>query len=334
MKQRFAFKSKLGPTIARYLELNIALGRRYTSVLKILRALDRFVNTLPRNKQDLTCETFHSWCEGMSELTTRTRYGRMLTVRKFCLYRRRTLPDCFVPDPGLFPRPGQTITPYIFAESEVAALIKAASTLQRHYYSPLRPEVLRLAVVLLFTTGVRLGELLRLVFSDFDLHEGTLLVRSSKFHKSRILPLHHDVVNEIKHHLDVRRRYKLPNLPTTPMIWNQQNGGKAYTGWGLQSCVWVLLDACNIRTRTGRRPRMHDFRHSFAVNALVRWYRADVDVRTKLPFLAAYLGHVSIISTYHYLHFVEPLRALASKRFDDRFGRLIVPLTEREGQRA
>lgn len=320
--------------MARYLELNIALGRKYTSVLKILRALDRFVSLLPRSEQDLTCQIFHSWCESMSALTTRTRYARMLTVRRFCLYRRRTVPACFVPDPGLFPRPGQTITPYIFAESEVAALIKAASTLQRHQYSPLRPEVLRLAVVLLFTTGLRLGELLRLVVSDFNPHEGSLLVRGSKFHKSRILPLHHDVVREIKRYLDVRRRYKLANLPTTPLIWNQQKGGKAYSGWGLQSCVWVLLDACNIRTRTGRRPRMHDFRHSFAVNALVRWYRADVDVRTKLPFLAAYLGHVSIFSTYYYLHFVEPLRALASQRFDDSYGGLIIPLSGWEGRTA
>jgi integrase len=258
----------------------------------------------------------------------------MLIVRKFCLYRRRSVPDCFVPDSCLFPKPGQTIRPYIFAASEVAALMKAASTLPRHTYSPVRPEVVRLAVVLLYSAGLRVGELLRLLVGDFDPHEGTLQVRNSKFHKSRIVPLHQDVINEIKRYLEIRRRHKLVVLPTTPLIWNQHQGGRAYSAWGLQCSLWELMDACNIRTQAGRRPRMHDFRHSCAVNALTRWYRSDIDVSTKLPFLAAYLGHVSIISTYRYLHFVEPLREQASKRFNESYGGLVVPTSEQEGRRA
>jgi len=97
----------------------------------------------------------------------------MVIVRKFCLYRRRTVPDCFVPDSTLFPTPGQTVTPYIFSEAEIARLMRAASSLQRSPYSPLRPEVVRLAVVLLYTTGLRIGELLRLVVGDIDPREGT-----------------------------------------------------------------------------------------------------------------------------------------------------------------
>jgi integrase len=136
--------------------------------------------------------------------------------------------------------------------------------------------------------------------------------------------------------LQVRRQYNLPMLPATPLIWNswKRQQGKAYTAWGLQCCLWALLDACNIRTQSGRRPRVHDFRHSCAVNALIRWYRSGADVRTKLPFLAAYLGHVSIISTYRYLHFIEPLRALASARFSDSYGGLVVPLSVRERRKA
>jgi integrase len=187
--------------------------------------------------------------------------------------------------------------------------------------------VVRLAVVLLYTTGLRAGELLRLVIGDFDSREGTLLIRTSKFNKSRIVPLRPDVIRELQCYFRVRRQRNFPVLSETPLIWNPQHGGKSYSLWGLQTCIWVLLDACKIRTRSGRRPRILDFRHSCAVNALIRWYRAGADVKTKLPFLAAYLGHVCITSTYRYLHFVEPLRNLASSRFSDAYGELIVPLT-------
>jgi hypothetical protein len=78
---------------------------------------------------------------------------------------------------------------------------------------------------------------------------------------------------------------------------------------------------------------MRHRRHSCAVNALIRWYHSDADIKTKLPFLAAYLGHISIVSTYCYLHFVEPLRALASKRFNESYGELVVPLSKREDHR-
>ena len=85
----------------------------------------------------------------------------------------------------------------------------------------------------------------------------------------------------------------------------------------------ALFRRAGIRTETGQLPRTHDFRHAFAVNALLRWYRAGLDVQAKLPFLAAYMGHVSIVSTAYYLQFVEPLASAASARFADHCGALI-----------
>ncbi len=177
----------------------------------------------------------------------------MLMIQRFCRYRRRTAPDCFIPDSILFPPLSQTVTPYIFSEAEVVRLMRAASGLQRSAQSPLRPEVVRLAIVLLYTTGLRFGELLRLVVGDFDAREGTLLVRNSKFHKSRILPVRQDVIRELEHYLDLRRKRKFPVCSTTPFIWNPSHGGRAYSAWGFQCSLWTVLDACNIRTRSGRR---------------------------------------------------------------------------------
>jgi integrase len=84
-----------------------------------------------------------------------------------------------------------------------------------------------------------------------------------------------------------------------------------------------LLRAAQIATQTGRLPRVHDFRHTFAVQALLRWYGAGADVHAKLPLLATYMGHVSIVSTEYYLQFVEPLAAFASERFARHCGALV-----------
>jgi integrase len=72
-----------------------------------------------------------------------------------------------------------------------------------------------------------------------------------------------------------------------------------------------------------RVPRVHDFRHSFAVAALLRWYKTHADVQSSLPKLALYMGHVSIVSTAYYLRFMPAVVALAGKRFERAFGGLI-----------
>ena len=99
-----------------------------------------------------------------------------------------------------------------------------------------------------------------------------------------------------------------------------------------QTCGFCLT-APESRKQMAARPRVHDFRHGFAVNALIRWYRAGVDVQAKLPLLATWLGHVSILSTYHYLHFVEDLRRLPTSRFIDSYGSVVVPVPQKGGDR-
>ena len=78
-------------------------------------------------------------------------------------------------------------------------------------------------------------------------------------------------------------------------------------------------------------PRIHDARHTFAVNALLRWYREGADVGAKLPLLATYMGHVSVVSTHYYLQWIERLRTAASKRFAKHYGELVVPVSDRKG---
>jgi integrase len=197
----------------------------------------------------------------------------------------------------------------------------------------LRGAATRLAIILLYATGLRRGELLRLSAQDYDVSEQTLLIRSSKFHKSRLLPLPNDIAGEVAQFLKTLRAIRPPLAHDTPLLWNPYCGGRAYSSTQLTKNLQLLFKLTGVGKSNGRLPRIHDFRFSFAVNTLVRWYRNGIDVQAKLPFLAAYMGHVSILSTYYYLSFIEPLRCAASGRFERAYGKLITADPERTGGR-
>lgn len=321
------FRSVLATTIRDYLMLKRALGRQYNGEEWVLSRLDRF---LAARHADLSAETFAAWCLTLQYLASGVRRGHMRHVRNLCLYRRRREPGCFVPDERLFPPLHQKIRPHIFTDAQVSQLLAITRTLTRTANSPLCPETMRLAVVLLYTTGLRRGELARLTVGDYDPHERLLVIRASKFHKSRLVPLSADAAREIDHLLEIRRHQRFPVGADSPLLWHRS---RSYSGGGIGGTMRTLFRKAGIRTATGLLPRTHDFRHAFALVVLLRWYRAGVDVQTKLASLATYMGHVSIVSTAYYLQFVEPLAAAASARFAEHCGALITPEPARGGTR-
>jgi len=202
-------------------------------------------------------------------------------------------------------------------------LLKAADELPPNPNSPLHSRVYRLAIVLLYTTGLRRGEMVRLLIGDYEPSEHILLIRESKFHRSRLVPLSADAVQEIDTYLKGRALKGFPVSPKSPLLGNGQRGQRAYAGSTISVGMRPLFRTARIRTNAGWVPRTHDIRHSFAVHALLRWYRTGEDVQAKLPFLSTYMGHVSVVSTQHYLHFVERTAVQASDRFEARYGVLV-----------
>lgn len=323
MNDKELFTSVLAGTIAEYVSLKQALGRGFVEERRILALLDAF---LAKENSDLEADTFSRWCQTQEHLTSGVRRHRMRVIRNLTLYRRRREPSCFVPDPLLFPPLHQTIQPYIFTHSEIAALIQQADALAASSNYPLRPQLFSMVITLLYTTGLRRGELVRMTIGDFDRSDGVLLIRESKFHKSRILPLSSDGIERLERYLHARREHHLPVSPESPLVWHMCGGSRAYSAGGLGFALGRILNLAGIRKPNGRQPRIHDFRHTFAVHALLRWYHAGENAQAKLPLLATYMGHVSIVSTQYYLKLTEPLMSAASERFSNRYASLIAPL--------
>jgi integrase len=317
-----AAESWLSPVLRRYLDLQQALGRGFANERRVL---ETFAAVVARTgAAALTPGVFATWCHTQTHVTPGVRRSRMRIVRNFCLYHRRTAPQGFVPDPASFPHPHQPVRPHLFSDAEILRLLAATGALRPVARCPLRRPFFRVALILLATTGIRRGELLRLTVQDYDPQTATLAIRASKFHKSRLLPLAADASQALATHLAARPPAR--RRPEAPLLWNGYADGRTYTASGLTDGLQELLRLTGIRTADGRWPRVHDYRHAFALRVLLRWYAAGVDLHAKLPLLATYLGHVSLASTEYYLPFIPELARAASSRFGDRYGALVEPL--------
>lgn len=307
--------------IAAWLTHQRSLGREYRGQQWILGHLRRFIANA--RTRDLDRTSFDLWCNSFRHLSGTTRRSRQMAVRKFCLFRQRTEPDCFVPNPLYFVRSTPYRRPVIIEPAQVARLLAVAASLVPTASSPLLPATMRLAIVILYTAGLRRGELVRLTLDDVEPQAGLLRIRASKFHKSRLVPLSQDAAGALQAYLRQRLAAPFDTDPSAPLLCCGARGRHGYTGAGLGQAVNRLFSAADIVDGEGRRPRVHDVRHSFAAQALIRWYRDGADVHSNLPRLAMYMGHVSIVSTAHYLHFVPPMRKLASDRFEANFGDVV-----------
>jgi integrase/recombinase XerD len=311
----------LDAAIAAYLTHYRALRRGYDQeewVLGLMRAF------LVRHRAgDLDQDLFDQWRNTFAHLHPNSRHTYERIVHSFCRYRRRSDPGCFLPAPESLTRSIPHALPMPIDPAQIAVMLAMASTLSPTPASPLRPAVMRVSVVLLYTSGLRLGELLRLRLDDVD-RAGVLRIRESKFHKSRWVPLSPSALVELRKYLEIRRRQLgMDNRVNAPLLCNRGNGWRPYSKSGMQQALHGLFEAAGVYNCDGRCPRVHDLRHAHAVEALRRWYTEGADVQVNLPKLALYMGHVSIVSTAYYLRWMPVVIEHAGKRFERSFGALI-----------
>lgn len=320
-----SFESPLADDIVGYLAHHRALGKGYRIEHDVLLSLDAFVADHHAEDNDLNGKIFAEWCDTFSVLSANVKRNRMRIVRNFCLYRLRSYPQCFVPDILTFPAARPHEPPHILSPEEIGRIIALAHRLPSSPTTPLRSQVVRLGFVLLFTCGLRRGELLRLTLADYNADESTLFIRSTKFHKDRLVPLSLSADAELRTYLNVRQQHGLPMDQAAPIMLSRADRTKvrAYSGTGLARNWRILCASLMILTPQHAPPRLHDIRHSFAVNALLRWYHNGENVQAKLPQFSTYMGHVSVASTQCYLNFVAPLRAAANLRFEQNYSNLI-----------
>jgi integrase/recombinase XerD len=214
-------RSRLAYWITRFVNHKRALGFNYKGAEFVLRALCRHVERY--GYSDLTAKCFDSWMATYQNHHPNTRSKWYSTVRYFCLYRRRREPDCFLPSSDGVPKRQPIPIPVIVEPEQIARMLPLTSALLPANNSPLRAPVLRLSIVLLYTCGLRIGELIRLTLGDIEDAGTVLSIRDSKFHKSRLVPLSVSAARELKIYLQQRERAS-DVQPDAPLLCARHRG--------------------------------------------------------------------------------------------------------------
>ena len=272
-----------------YLALRRAAGYALEVPQYHLRNFARFA--AKREETLIRTPTVIEWAGQAPSLNQREH--RLQTVLRFARHLQAEDPRHEVPPRGVFRRQRTRPTPYIWTPQEVTSLLQAATRLEPQ--NSLRPHMYSTLFALLYVTGLRISEVLALEFDDFD--SDTLLVRETKFKKSRRIPLHHTTVAGLKHYIEYRRR-----VTTEHQLLFISVRGRPLDR---SSVSWVfrrLLKTIGIKPgQQGRRPRIHDLRHAFATRALETCPEGRDSIGRHMLALSTYLGHTHISDTYWYL---------------------------------
>ncbi len=241
--------------------------------------------------------------------------ARLGFVRGFARYCSAIDPRTEIPPVSLLPFEYQRRAPYFFSDNDIEALLLAALALPAK--DGMANHTYHCLLGLLSVTGLRISEAVNLTLDDVDLVDGILTIRSSKFGKSRMVPLHFSTVTVLADYRERRGRFladrQVPH-------WFVNRRGVQVRCDTVDGMFRRLANGLGLVGEKGQRhPRLHDLRHRFAMKTLVRWYDDGQDIERRLPVLSAYLGHVEVRDTYWYLSAWPPLLAAAKDRLERRW---------------
>jgi site-specific recombinase XerD len=288
------------------------MGHQDRGIVYHLAQFDRFLWARKLHPRGLSRAHVEKWASSDGPLKPASRAKRLHSMRILGRFIAQTHPRSYVPGRVWGPRQTSGFRPHIYTKDELALLIGEAAKLSPP--GSLRPKTYVTLFSLLYSTGLRISEALALTFGDVDLQAHALLIRESKFHKSRMVPLHPTAADGLRSYMRHRIACGRSGDSSAPLFINQCHRPVTYA----LACATFLAVArrVGIRKPPGvAGPRIHDLRHSFAVARLLAWYRDGGDVQARLPLLTTYLGHVSIVSTQVYLEITAELLHEAARRF-------------------
>lgn len=307
----------LRQAVQEYLRMRRDLGFKLLEAGKGLLDFARFMEQ--HRASYITQSLALAWAQQPSHAQPVHWAQRLSFVRGFAQYRSATDPRTQIPAKGLLPFRPKRARPYLYSDSEIRGLLSAALTMPCHYErGKLRSWTYHCLLGLLSVSGLRVSEARNLEVQDVDLKAAVLTIRGAKFGKTRLVPLHRSTCRVLAEYISRRNRH-WRQRPVSSHLFVSSSGHQL-DGADIRRTFYALSRQIGLRGPfDSHGPRLHDLRHRFATNTLVRWYRSNEDPERKLPLLSAYLGHVHVADTQWYLSGSPELMREAMHRLEHRW---------------
>lgn len=305
-----------------YLAMRRGLGFR---LVEAEIHLKDFCGFMERHAETIvTAQLALDWATAPAGIRPTSWAGRLSNVRQFARYLQAFEPRTEIPAPRLLPFRPKRSKPHLYSQDEICRLLAAAEVMPSR--QALRPLTMQALLGLLAVSGMRLNEALTLSRADVDLDAGVLTIRGSKFLKSRLVPLHPSTCRALARYAERRdafldRRDAALGQRARDPHFLLTGRGRRFQVAEVHKSFYAISRATGLRgTGVNRGPRLHDFRHRFATETLLRWSRADVPIDREMPTLTTFLGHSNIADTYWYLSAHPELMRHAALRLERRWG--------------
>lgn len=310
---------KLHQLIDQYVRYRKSLGEKFKTNETMLKAFCRAMGP-ETSIGAVTTEAVREYLYNGSEKVTAGWFGKhtaLLGLYRYAISRGHTTE---MPLPKTLPKRPHGFVPYIYSRQELKLLFDGALTYQKNK-SYIEPYMVRMTLVLTYTLGLRVHETLSITLGDIDMDNLMITVRQSKFYRSRLVPFNGQVEKALIKLLRWRKGHEQPQRPESHLFITRHN--EPFNAGTLRGIFQRIRTNAGIRREDGAsyQPRLHDLRHTFAVNRLVGWYRENKDVQQLLPMLSVYMGHTKLAHTSVYLSMTDDLLREANFRFEEYFNK-------------
>ncbi len=296
-----------------YLTLRRGLGFKLKKHQRFLQEFASFIEQ--ESTSQINSRLALLWATQPKHIQPSEWAARLAVVRGFARYWSATDTTTEVPPDGLLPFRPRRAKPYLYSEEQIVQLLEAAKDMPVTH--SLQPWTYHCLLGLLAVTGLRISEALNLRCADIDWSEGVLTIREAKFGKSRLVPLNASSLKVLSDY--AVRRNQLFASRDSGYFFPSRRGARLDEGQ-VRRAFYTLSRQIGIRgVLASRGPRLHDFRHRFAVQTLLHWHRTGEDVRRRLPVLSTYLGHAHVTDTYWYVSGTPELMEAATQQLEKRW---------------
>lgn len=306
---------KISCLIQQYVEYRRNLGEKFKTNASVLNHFCQYVGGDKEIRNLTESDVTEYLYSGHKQVTASWfgRYGALKGFLTWCMSRGHA--EKWILTETIPNRP-EHIVPYIYSNQELKKIFDTAMVYQKNR-SNIYPECVRAILMMTYFLGLRIHETMSLKLRDINMTERYVHIRESKFYKSRIVTFNNKVLKVIRVFLKWRKENGMSDAPESGLWLDRKNN--AMKKDTMNDIFARIRQKAGIKREDGAiyQPRIHDLRHTFAINRLRQWYEKGEDVQQLLPALSTYMGHKHLSHTSVYLTMTDNILKLTSDIFQD-----------------